>query len=134
MTLHRRNSLAYAAIFAVLTLFVWYANPQTTHPVAKPDSPKIGADLSAKPPVLSEALLHKFFKVQSEATIASDQAKQSAQDAQQKQVAFQAVVQELTVACGKDFQPQMNKTGDPECAVKPVPAKESEKSAEPKKP
>lgn len=97
---------------------------QAPHPAAKPDSPKA--------PAISDTLKLKFFKAESETQGAADQAKQTAQNAQQKQAGFQAVVKELQDACGKDFIPTMDGNGDPVCVVKPA-AKEAEKPTETKK-
>ncbi len=76
-----------------------------------------------KPPSIPEAVKLKFFKASSEAQASSAQAQQAAQVAKQKQDAYQAVVKELRDACGKDFEPTMDKAGDPACGVKPEPEK-----------
>ena len=72
-----------------------------------------------KPPTISDSVKLKFFKAQSEYMQAHSVAQQTAQDANQKNQVFQSVVKELQDACGKDFQPQMDKSGDPVCVAKP---------------
>lgn len=72
-----------------------------------------------KPPTISDAIKLKFFKASAESQTASAQANAAAQVAQQKQVAFQAVVKELRAACGDKFVPEIDKAGDPVCVAKP---------------
>lgn len=82
----------------------------------------LSASLTAetpKPPAISDALKLKFFKSQSEAMAAQEAARQAAQTAQQKQAELKSVVDEIQKACGDHFQPQIGKSGDPECAPKP---------------
>ena len=97
----------FALLFA-LTLTVSAQTP------AKPE---------VKPPVLSDAVKAHFFKAQAEAIAAGDQARDARDAAQAKQTVLQTVVREVTDACGKDFQPQIDPpTGDLVCVAAPVPA------------
>ena len=72
-----------------------------------------------KPPTISDAVKLKFFKAQSEMQTAQNVAREATQTLQQKQVALQSVVSEISNVCGKDFQPQMDKSGDPVCVANP---------------
>lgn len=91
--------------------------PQTTPTPNKSQQ----ATPDAKAPVLTVDQQKKFFKTQSESLQATDAYKQMAQEAQQKKVIFQAVVDELKKACG-DFELQIGKDGDLMCVAKPAPA------------
>ena len=85
-----------------------------------------------KPPVVSDAFKAKFFKAKSQmqdAQLALEQTPQY-KAAQQKQFDMQALITEFQSFCGKGFQPQLDKDGDPECVVAETP-KEAPK--EPKK-
>lgn len=79
--------------------------------VAQPPAPK--------PPTISDALKLSYFKANSEFLAASTQAQQAAQLAQQKQALLQAAAKSINDACGKDFVPTLDASGDPVCAIKP---------------
>jgi hypothetical protein len=50
---------------------------------------------------------------------------QSSQMAKDSQASLQAIVAELQKTCGDKYTLQLNSGGDPECAARPVPAKET---------
>lgn len=77
------------------------------------------------PPVISDKLQKDFFKASSEFQGAQSQVTQATSVAQQKQAAVQAAVKAITDACGVDYHPEVNATGDPVCVEtkKPEPAK-----------
>ncbi len=72
-----------------------------------------------KPPVLTDTLKAKYWRVRSEADEAQATAQRDAQVAQQKAAALNDVVKTLQDACGKDFIVQLGPDGEPTCAVKP---------------
>lgn len=104
---------------------------QTTHPIANPESPKVGADLTAKPPVLSDAQKAAFFKAQAQLQAAIMESDAASQKLTKMRDALAAEVKQIQDACGKDFQPQMNHDGDPVCVAKP--AAKPDVKTEPKK-
>ena len=68
-------------------------------------------------PVVSDTVKLHFFKAQSEALQAADQARDASDAARQKQTALQAAIEEVKTVCGKDFQPSVNATGDLVCVA-----------------
>lgn len=72
-----------------------------------------------KPPVISDAVQKKFFKLQSELVQAQNRAAQAQQESLQKQKDYQAAIDELNSICGKEFQVQLDKDGFPGCVAKP---------------
>ena len=91
---------------------------QTPKPTTLPPTPPTVAAKPAAPPVISDRLRADFFKAQS-------QAMQSSQMAKDSQASLQAIVAELQKTCGDKYTLQLNSGGDPECAARPVPAKET---------
>jgi hypothetical protein len=91
---------------------------QTHKPPALPPTPPTAAAKPVPPPVISDRLRADFFKAQS-------QAMQSSQLAKDSQASLQAIVAELQKTCGDKYTLQLNSGGDPECAARPVPAKEA---------
>lgn len=75
-----------------------------------------------KPPTIPDALQAKFWKAQATMQFDSAAAERAAQKLNQSRAAFQAALKELQAACGKDFEPQMNPSGDPVCVAKQKPA------------
>jgi hypothetical protein len=76
-----------------------------------------------KPPVVSDVFKAKFFKAKSQmqdAQLALEQTPQY-KAAQQKQFDMQALITEFQSFCGKGFQPQLDKDGDPSCVVVETP-------------
>jgi len=65
-----------------------------------------------KPPTISDAVIAKYWKAQSQFTIA----KEAFENAQKETT---AAIAEIQKACGTEFVPQMSPTGDPICAPKP---------------
>ena len=91
---------------------------QTPKPPALPPTPPTAAAKPVPPPVISDRLRADFFKAQS-------QAMQTSQLAKDSQASLQAIVAELQKTCGDNYTLQLNSGGDPECAARPVPAKET---------
>lgn len=90
-----------------------------------------------KPPVLSDALKAKFWKAQTQVQTAKNTYQETAQYKmfERRNAELNAVVDELTKACGDGFQPQLDKDGDPACVAlpKPEPANKPEPAKEPAK-
>lgn len=86
-----------------------------------------------KPPVVSDAVKAHYWKAQAEFQKAQTEAQQAAQAAQQKQVALQASIEDLKKACGDDFVPLYDSTGEVACTAKPKPPETKAAPTEKKK-
>jgi Skp family chaperone for outer membrane proteins len=79
--------------------------------LAAQTKPAINESMKAIPtapsPVIPDTLKARFWKAQSEF-----------QAMQQKQAVLQSTVGDLKNICGKDFQPQLDATGEVACVVK----------------
>lgn len=80
-----------------------------------------------KPPVISDKMQKDYFKAQSEVQAAQHQSEQIGQVVQQKQAALQAVIKDITAACGTGFHPEVNTAGDLVCVATPEPTMAPEK-------
>jgi hypothetical protein len=77
-----------------------------------------GLCVGQKPPVVSDAMRAKLWRAQSDVQLAQI-GQQKANDAVQKaQDGMTKVMAEWAAACGKDFQPGMDKDGEPGCIAK----------------
>jgi hypothetical protein len=101
-------------LILALPLAAQTPKPTSTLPPTLPSA----AAKPVPPPVISDRLRADFFKAQS-------QAMQSSQMAKDSQASLQAIVAELQKTCGDKYTLQLNSGGDPECAARPVPAKEA---------
>lgn len=98
----------------------------TQPPTTQPSYPAGGGQPKAiaKTPAISDSQKAKFFKAQSEFVQAQVQLQSTPQfkAAQQKQATYQAAIQEMQSACGKDATFQSDQENDPTCVAKPKPA------------
>ena len=103
--------LLFRGLFVIGTaaVFIMAMGAQTAKPATAP----------MKPPVLTDAQKAAFFKAQAQTLQAGAEAQRAQQVAQQKAAALQAVIAEVSKACGDKYQPSLDNTGDLVCVVKP---------------
>ena len=68
-----------------------------------------------KAPTVSDAQRAKLFKAELEYSQAQTTAQQAQQIAKDKGVILQQAVDDIKKTCGKDFTPNIDKEGNPEC-------------------
>jgi Skp family chaperone for outer membrane proteins len=90
--------------------------------LAAQTKPAINESMKAIPtapsPVIPDTLKARFWKAQSEFQAAQSAAEKADQAMQQKQAVLQSTVGDLKNICGKDFQPQLDASGEVACVVK----------------
>src|ERR1039458_6964824 len=110
----KRISFVFCLVFATSV----YAQSPASGPAQTHSSPQEASKPLAAP-VPNADLKAKVFKAMLQVNQARESAQATEADLAAKQKAWQDTVSDLSKFCGDKFEAQLDKAGDPICAVKP---------------